>query len=57
MIAPDKSQTPLRDFLRGVYIPARMANSKGRSIQQLDVAISRFEAFIGHGHGKKGGVA
>ena len=25
-----------------------MANSKGRSIQQLDVAISRFEAFIGH---------
>lgn len=37
----------LGDFFRDVYTPARMGNANGRSLQQLQVAISRFEAFIG----------
>ncbi len=49
MIAPiDKSTMTVRDFFRTVYQPARMLNSKGRSIQQLEIAINRFEAHIGH---------
>jgi integrase len=44
----DRSAMPLREFLRDIYIPMRMANSKGRSIQQLEVAINRFGVFIGH---------
>jgi integrase len=43
----DKSQTTLRDFFHEVYIPARMMNSKGRSIEQTDVAINRLAVFLG----------
>jgi integrase len=46
VIAPNRSQTPVRDFLRDVYLPSRMLKN-GCSIQQIYVAISRFASFLG----------